>query len=155
MSGQNVARKLLSRELLATTVRRNPNLYELAKTLPEYGIGSKFAKQSWIRDRGEGESEKKKTFWTLTKIRPKTNGRTGKWAYGVMTWKGRTLERVERIRGTHKRAWCVVEEAEGERREEDGDDEDDVVFCGTPSLEAPPALDTRLKEDEGHDNNNS
>ena len=102
----------ISREIQATAVRRNTNLYELAKTMPEYGVGQRFTKIYWQQQ--EQEESKRvfpgPTFWTLTKILPKANGRTGHWAYGILTWKGRQRMTEEKITGTHKTVWKVVDE---------------------------------------------
>ena len=125
-----------SREIVATAVRRNANracsccqstrffafslfslslslfendtVYELAKTLPQYGIGHKFTKTNW--ERGTSESKFPPTFWTLTKILPKANGRTGFGAYGILTWKGRRRATEEKIGGTHKTVWKIVDD---------------------------------------------
>ena len=99
-----------SREIVATAVRRNANLYELAKTLPQYGIGRKFTKTNWERGGTKSESQFPPTFWTLTKILPKANGRTGFGAYGILTWKGRRRATEEKIGGTHKTVWKIVDD---------------------------------------------
>ena len=127
-----------SREIVATAVRRNANracsccqrvsslshhslfflslslfendtVYELAKTLPQYGIGRKFTKTNWERGT-KSESQFPPTFWTLTKILPKANGRTGFGAYGILTWKGRRRATEEKIGGTHKTVWKIVDD---------------------------------------------
>ena len=152
-----VLRTLASREIVATAVRRNANracsccrrcffaltihlslslslsskttVYELAKTLPQYGIGHKFTKTNW--ERGTSESKFPPTFWTLTKILPKANGRTGFGAYGILTWKGRRRATEEKIGGTHKTVWKIVDDDEFGGIEEDAlklalpDDSDD------------------------------
>ena len=135
-----VLRTLASREIVATAVRRNANrkrarvvdvvssrspftslsvslsskttVYELAKTLPQYGIGHKFTKTNW--ERGTSESKFPPTFWTLTKILPKANGRTGFGAYGILTWKGRRRATEEKIGGTHKTVWKIVDDDDDE-----------------------------------------
>ena len=139
-----VLRTLASREIVATAVRRNANracsccrrvssrspftslsvslsskttVYELAKTLPQYGIGHKFTKTNW--ERGTSESKFPPTFWTLTKILPKANGRTGFGAYGILTWKGRRRATEEKIGGTHKTVWKIVDDDEFGGIEED------------------------------------
>ena len=92
-------------------------MYELAKTLPQYGIGRKFTKTNWER-KGTTKSEKSQkfppTFWTLTKILPKANGRTGHGAYGILTWKGRRRATEEKIGGTHKTVWKIVDDDDDE-----------------------------------------
>ena len=92
-------------------------VYELAKTLPQYGIGRKFTKTNWER-KGTTKSEKSQkfppTFWTLTKILPKANGRTGFGAYGILTWKGRRRATEEKIGGTHKTVWKIVDDDDDE-----------------------------------------
>ena len=85
-------------------------VYELAKTLPQYGIGRKFTKTNWERGTKSGESQFPPTFWTLTKILPKANGRTGFGAYGILTWKGRRRATEEKIGGTHKTVWKIVDD---------------------------------------------
>ena len=87
-------------------------MYELAKTLPQYGIGHKFTKTNW--ERGTSESQFPPTFWTLTKILPKANGRTGFGAYGILTWKGRRRATEEKIGGTHKTVWKIVDDDDDE-----------------------------------------
>ena len=54
------------------------------------------------------------TFWTLTKILPKANGRTGFGAYGILTWKGRRRATEEKIGGTHKTVWKIVDDDDDE-----------------------------------------
>jgi hypothetical protein len=85
--------------------------------MPEYGVGQRFTKIYWQQQQEE-ESNKSKvfpgpTFWTLTKILPKANGRTGHWAYGILTWKGRQRMTEEKITGTHKTVWKLVDDFEG------------------------------------------
>ena len=89
-------------------------VYELAKTLPQYGIGRKFTKTNWERGTKSGESQFPPTFWTLTKILPKANGRTGFGAYGILTWKGRRRATEEKIGGTHKTVWKIVDDDDDE-----------------------------------------
>ena len=96
-------------------------VYELAKTLPQYGIGHKFTKTNW--ERGTSESKFPPTFWTLTKILPKANGRTGFGAYGILTWKGRRRATEEKIGGTHKTVWKIVD---------DGGIEEDALKLALP-----------------------
>ena len=150
-----------SREIVATAVRRNANracscrqstrrffafslfslslslfendtVYELAKTLPQYGIGRKFTKTNWERGGTKSESQFPPTFWTLTKILPKANGRTGHGAYGILTWKGRRRATEEKIGGTHKTVWKIVDDDEFGGIEEDAlklalpDDDDEA-----------------------------
>ena len=88
-------------------------VYELAKTLPQYGIGRKFTKTNWERGT-KSESQFPPTFWTLTKILPKANGRTGFGAYGILTWKGRRRATEEKIGGTHKTVWKIVDDDDDE-----------------------------------------
>ena len=105
---------LFSLSLTLSLFENNDNtVYELAKTLPQYGIGRKFTKTNWER-KGTTKSEKSQkfppTFWTLTKILPKANGRTGFGAYGILTWKGRRRATEEKIGGTHKTVWKIVDD---------------------------------------------
>ena len=93
-------------------------MYELAKTLPQYGIGHKFTKTNWERGT-KSENKFPPTFWTLTKILPKANGRTGFGAYGILTWKGRRRATEEKIGGTHKTVWKIVDDDEFGGIEED------------------------------------
>ena len=96
---------------LSLSLFENDNtVYELAKTLPQYGIGRKFTKTNWERGTKSGESQFPPTFWTLTKILPKANGRTGFGAYGILTWKGRRRATEEKIGGTHKTVWKIVDD---------------------------------------------
>ena len=102
---------------LSLSLFENDTVYELAKTLPQYGIGRKFTKTNWER-KGTTKSEKSQkfppTFWTLTKILPKANGRTGHGAYGILTWKGRRRATEEKIGGTHKTVWKIVDDDDDE-----------------------------------------
>ena len=150
-----------SREIVATAVRRNANracsccrrvssrspftslsvslsskttVYELAKTLPQYGIGHKFTKTNW--ERGTSESKFPPTFWTLTKILPKANGRTGFGAYGILTWKGRRRATEEKIGGTHKTVWKIVDD------DEFGGIEEDALKLALPDEAAEEAEET-------------
>ena len=100
-----------SHSLSLSLFENNDNtVYELAKTLPQYGIGRKFTKTNWERGTKSGESQFPPTFWTLTKILPKANGRTGHGAYGILTWKGRRRATEEKIGGTHKTVWKIVDD---------------------------------------------
>ena len=102
---------------LSLSLSSKTTVYELAKTLPQYGIGHKFTKTNW--ERGTSESKFPPTFWTLTKILPKANGRTGFGAYGILTWKGRRRATEEKIGGTHKTVWKIVDDDEFGGIEED------------------------------------
>ena len=95
---------------LSLSLFENDTVYELAKTLPQYGIGRKFTKTNWERGGTKSESQFPPTFWTLTKILPKANGRTGFGAYGILTWKGRRRATEEKIGGTHKTVWKIVDD---------------------------------------------
>jgi small subunit ribosomal protein S34 len=81
-------------------------VFELAKTLPNHGIGSTFTKHSW-RANADAYPE---TYWTLTRIAPRPTGRSGK-AWGILTWKGRTRLQEERVNGSVKTIWAVKEVA--------------------------------------------
>ena len=84
-------------------IRVRPNLYELASTLPNGGLGSTFAKRAWMTlPERYGE-----TFWRLTRVRTRPSGRSGE-AYGVLTWKGRDRGVEERINGSMKPIWSVL-----------------------------------------------
>mmetsp|Transcript_11974 Transcript_11974/g.22706 ORF Transcript_11974/g.22706 Transcript_11974/m.22706 type:complete len:122 (+) Transcript_11974:54-419(+) len=87
---------------IAKTFRRiriTPNVFEIARNLPDYGVGSKIKRHTWL-----GED----CFWTITKIKPNTDGRHGK-AWGIKTWRGTELqERPTRIRGTLKQVWTTI-----------------------------------------------
>ena len=98
---------------LSLSLFENDTVYELAKTLPQYGIGRKFTKTNWERGT-KSESQFPPTFWTLTKILPKANGRTGFGAYGILTWKGRRRATEEKIGGTHKTVWKIVDDDDDE-----------------------------------------
>ena len=104
---------------LSLSLFENDTVYELAKTLPQYGIGRKFTKTNWERGGTKSESQFPPTFWTLTKILPKANGRTGFGAYGILTWKGRRRATEEKIGGTHKTVWKIVDDDEFGGIEED------------------------------------
>lgn len=56
-------------------------VFELAKQLPDYGVGSKFALKKWER-KGAPNS-----YWTVTRMVPRPTGRSGK-VFGTFTWKG-------------------------------------------------------------------
>ena len=110
---------LFSLFFLSLSLFENDTVYELAKTLPQYGIGRKFTKTNWERGGTKSESQFPPTFWTLTKILPKANGRTGFGAYGILTWKGRRRATEEKIGGTHKTVWKIVDDDEFGGIEED------------------------------------
>ncbi len=110
-------------------------VYELAKTLPQYGIGHKFTKTNWERGT-KSESKFPPTFWTLTKILPKANGRTGFGAYGILTWKGRRRATEEKIGGTHKTVWKIVDD------DEFGGIEEDALKLALPDEAAEEAEET-------------
>ena len=110
-------------------IRLRPNLYELASTLPNGGVGSTFAKRAWTTlPERYGE-----TFWRLTRVRTRPSGRSGE-AYGVLTWKGRDRGVEERINGSMKPIWSIL------TRGTEG-------ASGTPgpSLAAPPETETETE----------
>jgi len=79
-------------------------VFELAKQLPEYGVGARFARTRW-EHRGAPDS-----FWTVSRMKPKPSGRAGR-AWGTLTWKGEAKEGVRRIPGSMKAGiWRVLEE---------------------------------------------
>lgn len=83
-------------------------VYELAKFLPEYGVGSKFALKKWERQ-GAPDS-----YWTVTRIAPKATGRSGK-AWGTFTWKGELKRNgeVRRVQHAMKTGlWKVISSEE-------------------------------------------
>ena len=77
-------------------------MFELAKTLPNHGIGSTFTKYSW-RVNAEAYPE---TYWKLTRIVPRPSGRSGK-AWGILTWKGRPRFEEGLVNGSMKPIWAV------------------------------------------------
>ena len=60
-------------------------MFELAKQLPEYGVGARFARTRW-EHRGAPDS-----YWTVSRMKPKPSGRAGR-AWGTLTWKGEAKE---------------------------------------------------------------
>ena len=79
-------------------------MFELAKQLPEYGVGARFARTRW-EHRGAPDS-----YWTVSRMKPKPSGRAGR-AWGTLTWKGEAKEGVRRIPGSMKAGiWRVLEE---------------------------------------------
>ena len=80
-------------------------VFELAKQLPQYGVGSRFTRARW-EHRGAPDS-----YWTVMRMKPKASGRAGR-AWGQLTWKGEAKEGVRRIPGTMKAGiWRVLEES--------------------------------------------
>ena len=83
---------------------RSQTVFELAKQLPEYGVGARFARTRW-EHRGAPDS-----YWTVSRMKPKPSGRAGR-AWGTLTWKGEAKEGVRRIPGSMKAGiWRVLEE---------------------------------------------
>lgn len=80
-------------------------MFELAKQLPQYGVGSRFTRARW-EHRGAPDS-----YWTVMRMKPKASGRAGR-AWGQLTWKGEAKEGVRRIPGTMKAGiWRVLEDS--------------------------------------------
>eukprot|EP00238_Polyblepharides_amylifera_P000753 CAMPEP_0196572340 /NCGR_PEP_ID=MMETSP1081-20130531/2409_1 /TAXON_ID=36882 /ORGANISM="Pyramimonas amylifera, Strain CCMP720" /LENGTH=120 /DNA_ID=CAMNT_0041889627 /DNA_START=148 /DNA_END=510 /DNA_ORIENTATION=+ len=77
-----------------------PNLLEIIRTLPDYGVGSQMKRTSWNCP---------DSYWTITKVRPKQDGRSGS-VWGVRTWAGKSNEIPERIGGTLKKEWTPINE---------------------------------------------
>ena len=103
-------------------------VYELAKQLPEYGVGSRFALRKWEK-KGAPDS-----YWTVTRMVPKPTGRSGK-VWGTFTWKGELKNKGEVSRVTHAMKtgiWKVIE--------------DDKPLEG-PVLSVPPASSSAEGED--------
>lgn len=81
-------------------------MFELAKQLPDYGVGSKFALKKW-EHKGAPNS-----FWTVTRMVPKPTGRSGK-VWGTFTWKGEVKNDGEALRvpsSMKPGIWKVVED---------------------------------------------
>mmetsp|Transcript_30567 Transcript_30567/g.66691 ORF Transcript_30567/g.66691 Transcript_30567/m.66691 type:complete len:128 (-) Transcript_30567:303-686(-) len=79
-------------------LRGKPNFFEVARNLPNFGVGSKIKRNAW-----EGDN----CYWTVTKIHPDKDGRHGK-AWGVLTWAGAAQEKQSKIPGTLKRIWSPL-----------------------------------------------
>jgi len=118
--------------------------------MPEYGVGQRFTKIYWQQH--EQEESKRvfpgPTFWTLTKILPKANGRTGHWAYGILTWKGRQRMTEEKITGTHKTVWKVVDEVREEGLDKRGMGDDGLKLALPEKEEEEEVVDGGGGEEE-------
>ena len=71
-------------------------VYELAASLPAFGVGARLARSGW---RGDD------CFWTLTRVKPSPAAPGRGTAWGVLTWRGEAAPRPARVPGGLKRAW--------------------------------------------------
>ena len=112
--------------------RDRPTVFEMVKTLPDWGVGAKVAKGKWKHCGAEN------SFWTITRVRPRTS-RSGK-VWGNLTWKGEEKEDKLDVRIPHAYRpgiWKVIESAREEDESAIEEDEDDVE---APALTLPASL---------------
>ncbi|KAF6160990.1 hypothetical protein GIB67_007631 [Kingdonia uniflora] len=77
--------------------KRPKNLFDVAKNLPDWGIGYRMAKKHWV-----GVS------YEITKINLYKNGCHGK-AWGIIHKEGRPpADTPKKISGVHKRCWKYI-----------------------------------------------
>lgn len=74
------------------------NFFQVVRTLPAYGIGSRLFRRTWERNNYE------ETYWTVTRLQTSPNGKRVK-AYGRLTWRGVEEPREREIRCAFKREW--------------------------------------------------
>ena len=83
---------------------RSQTVFELAKQLPEYGVGARFARTRW-EHRGAPDS-----YWTVSRMKPKPSGRAGR-AWGDADVEGRGEGGRAEDPGSMKAGiWRVLEE---------------------------------------------
>eukprot|EP00744_Colponema_vietnamica_P006110 GILI01008896.1.p1 GENE.GILI01008896.1~~GILI01008896.1.p1 ORF type:complete len:143 (-),score=20.01 GILI01008896.1:104-532(-) len=80
---------------------RKPNLYALASSLPEYGVGMKFSKKNW---------KFSDCYWNITRIR--LIGPFQGQAWGVLHWNGKPQGGETVIHGAQKRGDWVYHGSE-------------------------------------------
>ena len=91
------------------------NLFEVARELPKYGVGSKVFRSGWTRN-GYDPNEH---HWQITRVELWTKGdeeqfQRGK-AWGVLTWKGVTEAGERRVRTPLKKEWVHLCDAQAGR----------------------------------------
>lgn len=84
----------------------NPTVFEVAASLPNYGVGHRVARSAW---RGSD------CFWTITKVKPAASARGRGDAWGVLTWKGDTLPGEGRVNGGLKKVWRCADAGKGRK----------------------------------------
>ena len=95
------------RPLSRSQLRRGKNLFELADLLPERGLGVRFVRDLWIRNKYEN------SYWTITKIRESVVEDGWPRYYGKKTWKG--VEGNEmRVKSGFKRGWEFLQKENGQ-----------------------------------------
>ncbi|KAK3279311.1 hypothetical protein CYMTET_12803 [Cymbomonas tetramitiformis] len=106
-------------------LRSQANLFEILRNLPAYGIGERIRRTGWGDD----------CFWTVSKVRPKTDGRHGK-AWGELTWQGAPTGKEAKIPGPLKTIWVPLGESSVRSR---------ALWPSVPPKQAP-ASDTATTE---------
>ncbi|KAL6067599.1 28S ribosomal protein S34, mitochondrial [Balamuthia mandrillaris] len=85
--------------------KRGRNLFELAFLFKNYGVGLRFTRKSWQYE--------EPCYWTISKFQPRRSKNAGLQrgkAWGVLTWRGKTEERVRKIPSPLKREWRFIPE---------------------------------------------
>lgn len=85
----------------ATPVKQEnlKNISEVARELPNGGVGQKFTRLLWIRNGYEN------SYWTVSKVVEKNKGRLR--YYGRKTWKGVEEDRERPVITGQKRGWTL------------------------------------------------
>lgn len=82
----------LSARLMSTNAvaaeRVGPTLYQTLASLPNNGVGAQVSQRRWAAKGIEG------SYWEVTKVKLKNEGRNGK-AWGKLVWRGKSTLRVE------------------------------------------------------------
>ncbi|KAN0007288.1 hypothetical protein ACTFIU_000487 [Dictyostelium citrinum] len=91
--------------LFGTLVKRKSkgeNLLDVCFSLPNRGVGNKFAKKGWTE---------KNTYWTVTKTKfgkiTCTNSALRGQAYGILTWGGKAGTEERLIKDVYSKDWTI------------------------------------------------
>ncbi|KAK5576391.1 hypothetical protein RB653_007533 [Dictyostelium firmibasis] len=91
--------------IFGTLVKRKSkgeNLLDVCFSLPNRGVGNKFAKKGWTE---------KDTYWTITKTKfgeiTCTNSALRGQAYGILTWGGKTETQERPIKDVYSKDWSI------------------------------------------------
>jgi hypothetical protein len=90
------------RSLLPAAAPQGSDLVSAARPLPNHGVGAHFFRVRYAR-------YAEPSFVTVTRVVPGPGGAGGK-VWGLVTFRGESYGRLQRLRGSKKREWLAVDE---------------------------------------------
>lgn len=80
-------------------------LFRVLNKIEGYGVGRRVTRVIWKQE--ERSPNLPISYWTVTKVIPHKELRTGK-VWGVLTWKGTSEARERRVRSPLKKHWKLL-----------------------------------------------